>query len=194
MRLDLIPQPKPDYWAYKNNLWMGFIKYPKRFFNFIMYKISDRRSNLPYLPIKLDIENVSRCNFHCTMCQVSDWPKNKRAEDMELEDFKRLIDEQYGLFEIKIQGMGEPLLGKDKFFDMIAYSRSKNIWVRTITNAALLHLNNNYKKLIDSGVNEVQLSVDGTTKDTFEKIRRGSKFEQIKLNCKLINDYCESKN
>jgi hypothetical protein len=28
-----------------------------------------------YYPIKLDIENVSRCNFRCTMCAVSDWPQ-----------------------------------------------------------------------------------------------------------------------
>lgn len=191
--LKSLPQPSPDMRAYKRNMWMGFLKHPRRFVNFVKYRLSDRHSNLSYLPIKLDVENVSRCNFHCTMCQVSDWPNNKRAEDMEFEDFKKLIDKQYGLIEIKIAGYGEPLLGEDKYFDMIAYARSKNIWVRAITNASLLHLKDNYKKLIDSGVNEVQISIDGTTKDVFEKIRRGSKFERVKANCKLINDYCESK-
>src|SRR5258708_3034187 len=35
-----------------------------------------------FLPVKLDIENVSRCNFKCQMCVVSDWNKGKRADDM----------------------------------------------------------------------------------------------------------------
>ena len=29
---------------------------------------------------------------------------------MRFDDFRRLIDEQYGLVEIKLQGIGEPLM------------------------------------------------------------------------------------
>jgi pyrroloquinoline quinone biosynthesis protein E len=93
-----------------------------------------------YLPIKLDIENISRCNFRCTMCVVSDWEKGKRGEDMSLEEFQRLIDEQYGLVEIKLQGIGEPTMQGDVFFEMIKYARARHIWVRTTTNASLLHV------------------------------------------------------
>jgi MoaA/NifB/PqqE/SkfB family radical SAM enzyme len=95
--------------------------------------------------------------------------------------------------EIKIQGLGEPTMQRDPYFEMIKYARSKNIWVRTTTNASLLHLNNNYKKLVDSGVNEIQISIDGADKATFESIRRQSVFEQVVKNCKLINAYCDSK-
>jgi molybdenum cofactor biosynthesis enzyme MoaA len=147
-----------------------------------------------YLPIKLDIENVSRCNFRCTMCVVAEWPKGQRAEDMRFDDFRRLIDEQYGLVEIKLQGIGEPLMQRgDEFFEMIRYARSKHIWVRTTTNASLLHLRDNYKKLVDTGVNEIQISIDGATKDVFEGIRVGSVFGQVAANCKLINGYCREK-
>jgi len=127
------------------------------------------------------------------MCQVSDWPGQKRAEDMSFDDFKRLIDSQYGLLELKLQGMGEPLLGRDTYFQMIRYARSKHIWVRTTTNASLLHFKENYKRLIDSGVNEVQISFDGATKETFEKIRRGSTFELVVSNCQLLNTYCRQR-
>ena len=108
-----------------------------------------RGADVDYLPVKLDIENVSRCNFRCTMCQVSEWPKGRRARDMTLDEFKRLIDQQYSLVEIKIQGQGEPTLQGDDFIAMISYARSKAIWVRVITNGSLLHLRDNYKKLID---------------------------------------------
>jgi len=47
------------------------------------------------------------------------------------------------------------------------------------TNASLLHLRDNYKKLVDTGVNEIQISIDGATKDVFEGIRVGSVFESV---------------
>ncbi len=141
----------------------------------------------------MDFENVSRCNLRCTMCQVSEWEGGKRAADMTVEEFKNQIDRQHGLVEIKIQGMGEPTLAKDDFYTMIRYARKKNIWVRTTTNATTLHVNDNARKLIDSGVNEVQISVDGTTAETYEKIRRGARFLRMVENCQLINSYANER-
>jgi hypothetical protein len=78
---------------------------PRTLENWQRYK-KGRVADVDYLPVKLDIENVSRCNFACTMCAVSKWEKGKRANDLPLECFKRLIDEQYGLVEIKLNGIG----------------------------------------------------------------------------------------
>lgn len=195
-RLQALPQPEPvpDLQTYLAEREKALASDPRRRANYEKYVASCRRSaEVDYLPIKLDIENVSRCNFRCTMCIVSDWEKGKRAEDMPLEAFKRLIDEQYGLVEIKLQGVGEPVLQRDDYFEMIRYARARNIWVRTTTNASLLHLRDNYKKLIDTDVNEVQISVDGADKTTFESIRRGSVFERVVANCELINRYCDEK-
>ena len=158
--------------------------------NWDRYKASARRSaTVDYLPVKLDIENVSRCNYACTMCAVSKWPHRKRGRDMCLHEFKALIDEQVGLVEIKLNGLGEALMQGDDYFEMIKYARSKRIWVRMTTNASLLHMRNNYRKLIDSGVNEIDISIDGADKATFEGIRVGGKFEDVTRNCKLLNDY-----
>jgi pyrroloquinoline quinone biosynthesis protein E len=108
---------------------------------------------------------------------------------MTLADFKALIDQQYGLLEVKLQGMGEPLMQGDEFFEMIKYARKSHIWVRLATNASLLHLNDNYKKLASADPNEIQISVDGADKSVFEKIRKGSVFERVVENCKIINSY-----
>jgi sulfatase maturation enzyme AslB (radical SAM superfamily) len=156
--------------------------------NYELYLQAPRASSPQYRPIKLDIENVSRCNLRCTMCQVSDWPKSKRADDMTLAQFKDLLDAEYGLLEVKLQGVGEPLLGKD-FFKMIRYARARHIWVRTTTNATLLHLHNNYQQLVDSGVNEIQVSIDGADAVTFESVRRGARFDHVVHNCCLLNAY-----
>ncbi|GEM_PF-341682 len=189
-----LPRPYPDPSAYQANLKAALESDPRKKANYERYLAARKTATPDFLPIKLDIENISRCNFRCTMCQVSDWgPKFQRAEDMALEHFKHLIDEQYGLVEVKVQGMGEPLLQRETFFEMVRYARSKHIWVRTTTNASLLHFRDNYKSLIEADPGEVQISFDGATKQTFEAIRRGSKFELVYDNCKLINSYCNDR-
>jgi MoaA/NifB/PqqE/SkfB family radical SAM enzyme len=157
--------------------------------NWYKYVNAKRGVDVDYLPVKLDLENVSRCNFRCTMCEVSSWPNMTRAKDMPLRCFQRIIDEQYGLLEIKIQGLGEPTMGGDVYFEMIRYARAQPIWVRTTTNASRLHLKDYYAKLIDADPCEVQISIDGATKETFEKIRVGGVFERVKTNCQLVNAY-----
>ena len=189
-----LPKPAAGVDAYNREKDLALAHDPRRRENYRRYQAFQRDgTQLDFLPVKLDIENVSRCNFRCTMCQVSDWDKGKRAEDMPLEAFKHLLAEQYGAIEIKLQGMGEPLLQGDVFFNMIEHARSTHIWVRTTTNASLLHLKDNYRKLIDADPNEVQISIDGTDKAIFEKIRPGSRFDQVVENCRTINAYCESK-
>ena len=189
LRLADLPTPKPDLQAYDRERRLALLTSPRRLLNYLRFRWAARRPHISHWPIKLDIENVSRCNFACTMCQVSDWPGRQRAGDMSLADFQSIIDGQPGLIEVKIQGMGEPTMQGDAFFDMIRYARRKHIWVRTTTNASLLHLNDNFTKLIDSGVNDIQVSLDGATVATYEAIRRGGKFDRVIQNCHLLNDY-----
>ena len=194
MSIDLpAPYPVPNQETYDQVREEALAFSERRRINYEKFLASSRREVSPdYLPTRIDIENVSRCNFSCSMCIVDTWDKRQRARDMTLTEFKQLIDEQYGLVEVKIQGMGEPTLQRDDFFAMIEYARAKALWVRVITNASLLHLKDNYKKLIDSGVNEVQVSIDGASKEVFESIRQGSNFERVIDNCKLVNDYAKA--
>ena len=189
------PEPAAGLLAYQRERELALAYSPRRRENYERYSRSVRRSaEVDYLPVVLDIENVSRCNFRCIMCDISNLPKGKRAVDLSLDSFRKLIDEQYGLVEIKLHGLGEPLLQGEQYFEMIKYARAQHIWVRTVTNGSALKGNDNYKKLIDTGINEVQVSIDGADKETFEKIRRGSKFELVAEGAKLLNDYCRQKN
>lgn len=185
--------PAPDKKLYDMVMQSGFDVYPQRKKNYDRYLAGDRSAFLSYLPVKMDIEPTSRCNLKCEMCLMKDWDNGGRAKDLSFEDFKYIIDEQYGLIEIKLQGLGEPLLNKD-LHKMIEYARKRHIWVRSTTNGSLLHYNDNYKKLIDSDISEIQVSIDGVTADVFESIRKGADFSKICDNCKLLNDYCRSEN
>ena len=190
----ILPRPEPSAGlkAYEEERGIRFRTDLRCARNHVLYLSTRGNAKIEYLPIKLDIENVSRCNFACTMCAVSKWKHGKRAEDMTLDQFKALIDSQYGLVEIKLNGLGEALMAGDVFFEMVKYARKKHIWVRMTTNASLLHLRDNYKKLIDSGVNEVDISIDGADQKTFEGIRIQSDFNRVVENCRLLNSYCDS--
>lgn len=193
MNRSYLPFPRPDQELWDSVMNAGFTAYPERLKNLERSRIAEARNEeIDFLPTRLDIENVSRCNYHCTMCQVSDWPGLKRGRDMTLEEYKGLIDSlTNSLTEIKIQGMGEPLLGKC-YFEMIRYARERHIWVRSITNGSILGGNDNYKKIMDADVCELHVSIDGCDREIFEKIRRGGKFDNVSRNCKLLNEYARS--
>jgi MoaA/NifB/PqqE/SkfB family radical SAM enzyme len=185
-----VPEPTMGREAYHRERELALAASPEKKANYERYKAAVRTAAaVDYLPVVVDIENVSRCNFHCIMCPVSDFWQGKRADDMPLEYFKRFIDDSYGLVEIKLHGAGEPLLGGKDFFEMVRYARARHIWVRTVTNASMLHVADNYRSLVDSDINEIQISVDGADEETFEQIRLGSNFRRVTDNCRLINRY-----
>jgi pyrroloquinoline quinone biosynthesis protein E len=188
------PAPSAGIESYHRQLALRLAFDPRCAENYRLYEMAVRGARLDYLPVKLDIENVSRCNFACHMCQVSEWSKQKRADDLSLDRFTRLLDEQYGLVEIKLQGVGEPTMGEDAYVEMIRQARQRQIWVRTGSNASRLHLHDMASRLVDAGPNEIQISVDGASKAVFESIRRGSVFEKVIDNCRMINAYCRERN
>lgn len=182
------PEPAAGVRAYEDELKARLLLDERCAENWRRYVAAGHaEAEVNYLPVKLDVENVSRCNFACGMCAVSKWPKRQRAEDMTLESFKALIDEQYGLVEIKLNGLGEAMMQGDDWFAMIRYARERRIWVRVTTNASLLHLRENWRKLIESGVNEIDISIDGADRATYEEIRIGGHFPQVTANCAQLN-------
>jgi|TARA_Y100000294_G_scaffold92111_1_gene85897 pyrroloquinoline quinone biosynthesis protein E len=187
-RLKSLPRPSPDRNLMESIRETGFRVFPERKINYDKYQSAEPMEFLDYQPIMLDIENVSRCNFRCTMCQVSQWKKRGRAQDMTLDEFKLLLENQTGIIEVKLQGMGEPFLG-ESYFEMIKYARSRHLWIRSTTNGSLLHVNENYKRIIDADICEIQVSVDGATDTTYRSIRKGGNLKRVMKNCRLLNRY-----
>jgi pyrroloquinoline quinone biosynthesis protein E len=184
------PKPSPSQ-EYQQIIDEGFRLYPQRYENYLKFKKHPRNTNPDFLPIKIDIEPLSRCNFKCDMCIVSSFENQKRAEDLSLENFKKIVDENMGIYEVKIQGLGEPFLHPD-FIKMIEYAASRHIWTRSTTNASLLHKNDNYKRIIDANIGELQISIDGCQKKSYETIRVNSKFDVMIENVKMLNKYQNS--
>ncbi len=129
-------------------------------------------------PRMLIIEGCNLCNLRCVMCPYKVMTRGKSTMSMSL--YRKIIDDaaHMGMTEVVISGYLEPLL--DKFlFERIEYAKSKGMRVGFSTNGTLLLRNDYMKEILSSRLDWIVFSVDGVTKETYEKIRVGAKFEDV---------------
>jgi MoaA/NifB/PqqE/SkfB family radical SAM enzyme len=72
---------------------------------------------------------------------------------------------------------GEPYLNPG-FLDMVRYASSKKIYTATSTNAHYLN-DENAKRTIESGLDRLIISIDGTTQEVYEQYRVGGKLDKV---------------
>lgn len=135
----------------------------------------------PDLPREIQLEVTGACNLRCRMCLVRYRPPLERvAGSMSFEEFRRVIDALPDLHTVTLQGLGEPLLAPD-LFRMIDYAAGRGLRVGFNTNGTRLH-RRAAERLVDGGLAWLCLSVDGARASTYEAIRDGARFEQVKEN------------
>lgn len=125
------------------------------------------------------IELTSQCNLRCVMCPHVIMQRAK--SNMGFETFKKIVDnvEPYAFF-IWLHSLGEPLLNPN-VFDMIKYCKERGIKVGLSTNATVLNESNG-RRLVEAGLDKIILCMESTEKETYEKIRVGGKFENVRNN------------
>jgi len=126
------------------------------------------RTKLFSYPQSVQIEPTNRCNQRCIMC-----PRNTRLDvpigDLSLDNFKKIIDKLPVIGNLQLNGLGEPLLNKE-LPEMIKYATSKGIKVSINSNCALID-ESLAKKLIDSGLNLLKVSMDSPDPAVYNSIR-----------------------
>jgi radical SAM protein with 4Fe4S-binding SPASM domain len=138
-----------------------------------------RRSRVPGGPLTLAIESTAKCNLFCPMCPRENihFP----ARDMELDLFRKIIDESKDFLEFAVPyGVGEPLLNPE-IYDMIGYCKQLGVPTGISTNATTL-TEDASRRLIRSGLDYVIFAFDGATAETYEKYRKGGNFERVRAN------------
>jgi radical SAM protein with 4Fe4S-binding SPASM domain len=92
--------------------------------------------------------------------------------------FEKVIDELHqSLLYLIFYFQGEPYLNPS-FLDMVSYASKKNIYTATSTNAHYL-TDDVCRKTIESGLNRLIISIDGTTQETYESYRVGGKLDKV---------------
>jgi len=100
---------------------------------------------------------------------------------MEDEIFQRLVRESGSTGEhMMLIGLGEPLLDP-KIFDRIEFCDKHGVATLLSTNGVLLE-GANAEKLLNSSLEHVTFSFDGSTAESFEYYRKGAKFQRVRDN------------
>lgn len=134
------------------------------------------------LPFKLKMECSSICNLKCKMCPLSNGLKRKQGF-LKFENFKYVFDQIKPAY-LNLTGIGEPFLNLD-LFKIIKYAKSRGAMVKLDTNGTLLN-EKNIGKILETKIDIISTSIDGTDKKSYEKIRIGSDFELVKRNIKNL--------
>jgi len=139
-----------------------------------------RRTGIAY-PFKLTIESSAICNIKCTTCPQN-YMKRKKG-NLKFSTFKKIYDEVRPPY-LNLSGYGEPLINPD-LFKIIKYARQKGSFIKVDTNGMLL-TDESIKGLLNSGIDIISNSIDGMDKKTYEKIRKGAKFDVVVKNLKKL--------
>ncbi len=135
-------------------------------------------------PRQIIIETTAFCNQRCIHCAHKTLQRKKGNMDMSL--FKKIIDEISIVApdtEVWMTYYGEALILKYRLFYMLWYAKQKGLSNVVLNSNAMLLSREMAEMIIDSGLDRFIISMDGFTKETYEKIRIGGIYEEVMANC-----------
>jgi len=168
--------------------YLSFSKVANLFRLQISYLLSRKKPVLlkKALPGFISVEPANFCQLQCPECPVGKM-RTKKSDAQFFDDsvFKNLIDElKSTLYHIIFYFQGEPLLNKN-LPEMIRYAHRAGIYTSTSTNAQMLNAET-AKSLVESGLDKLIVSIDGTTQETYEKYRQGGSLEKATEGVKQV--------
>lgn len=131
------------------------------------------------------IETSAICNLRCKMCPTLNYQNWFGV--MQDNIFNKIIDEIESVEYIGLEGWGEPFLD-NKIIDRIKKSKIKAKTVALTSNATLID-KIDMNKLKESGLDKLNVSIDGGSRYIYEKIRKGSCYDNVITNIKQLRKH-----
>ena len=157
-------------------------------------KIKLRRRSLRKYPNGITIEPTNRCNLICNYCPKSKL-EDRKEKDIDFDLFKKIIDEAGSIMQLQnvaLTGYGEPLL-YPKLIDSIKYIKEKYPKAKVyITTNGILLTKGLGKKIIESGLDQMTISINFHSKEKYKKNSGKDLYETAFANTlnflKILND------
>lgn len=154
-------------------LWNGI----KVFSSFQLGRLSNKPLQWGY-PVSISFEPTTSCNLRCPECPSGLRQFTRPTGMLQKDFFRTTIDEIHKeLLYLIFYFQGEPYLNPD-FLDMVKYASNKKIYTATSTNAHYL-TDENAKRTVESGLDRLIISIDGTTQDVYKQYRVGGNLEKV---------------
>lgn len=139
-------------------------------------------------PVCLYLEVTNRCNLLCTTCPRT-YEELEPPADMSWDLFKSIVDQVPDLARAVLHGVGEPMLVAN-LSRMVRYLKDRNVYVLFNTNGTVLSERNG-RALIDSGLDELRVSLDASNRESFKAIRGRDYFGRITRNVRAFREMQE---
>lgn len=136
-------------------------------------------------PISISFEPTTSCNLRCPECPSGLRAFTRPTGMLQNDFFRQTIDQlSKDLLYLVFYFQGEPYLNPG-FLDMVKYASGKGIYTATSTNAHYL-TEENARKTVESGLDRLIISIDGTTQDVYQSYRVGGKLHKVLEGAKNI--------
>ncbi len=147
---------------------------------------SSRSAVAPDLPRQVYIEVTNRCNSLCGSCPLTYdlFLPYEPKHYLTWEQFRRIVDQLPSIERAVLHGIGEPLLNP-ALPRFIAHLKERGAYVLFNSNAVLL-TEVRREQLVESGLDELRVSMDGADREMYRRLRGIDKFDQIIANVRAF--------
>ncbi len=130
-------------------------------------------------PVCLYLEVTNRCNLLCTTCPRT-YEELEPEADMPWDLFTNIVNQFDSIQRVVLHGVGEPMLVKD-LPERIEFLKKRGIYVLFNTNGTLLNEANG-ERLLNTGLDELRVSLDAAESSVFQMVRGRDMFDRIVRN------------
>lgn len=130
------------------------------------------------MPIAISFEPTTHCNLRCPECPSGLRSFTRPTGMLETAFFEKTINEVHReTMYLTFYFQGEPYLHPN-FLSMVQYAHSKKIYTATSTNAHYLS-DEKAKATVESGLDRLIISIDGTSQEVYEQYRIGGQLQKV---------------
>ena len=147
---------------------------------------------VPRAPGLLNVETTNLCNLSCVMCQTNLSRRPRGYMDLAL--YRKVLGSarEIGIPKVTLFTVGEPFMGKE-IGQHMQIAQEYGLPFFLSTNGQLL-TSEHIENLIEFPPSRIQFSVDGATKETYGKVRRGGSFTRLIDNLSLLRSSMQKAN
>jgi MoaA/NifB/PqqE/SkfB family radical SAM enzyme len=165
---------------------------PAKLLNLARAELSRVRGDIevgarPYI-YTVDIGNY--CNLRCPLCPTGYRGLERPQALMSMQTYETVIEKiRPFAIEVILHNWGEPFLNPD-VLDMIRLAKVNHIGTAVSSNLNLVNRDESFlEELVESGLDHLTVSLDGTTQDVYATYRKGGNIEEVFRNLRYLLDY-----
>ena len=139
------------------------------------------------MPTFMAMNMDTQCNLRCIMCIRGKYPQEEiNALRYDFKIYRQVADETFPYARwVRLATAGEPLMAGN-LIEQLRIIKNYSMKLDLVTNATLLNNDDLIKEILQV-LSCLHVSIDAATKEIYESIRIGAKFEQVIENIKRFN-------